>query len=553
MQSIATALVLAGKINDQQAQELLASEATNFNSGQVFVDSGLITSADLAQAIAVVTDTEYVDLYDTNIELSATQAVTASLCRRLKVLPIRRDPTRLLLAMLDPTDVLAIDEVSAMTGDFVVPVVVSKDALISFQNRYLRSDDELAYLSSTLNSVATKINDRELEDVTADDADAPIIRFVNLMISQAIQDRASDIHVEPGEKQLKIRFRIDGLLHEMQTAEAAIQDNVISRLKIMANMDIAEKRKPQDGRISFDHENRNVNLRVATLPTVWGEKIVMRILDSAESMLTIRELALSPSNFKRFTEALHKPYGMILVTGPTGSGKSTTLYATLNEIAKPHLNIITVEDPVEYRLDKISQIQVNQRAGVTFSTALSAILRSDPDVILVGEIRDLETAQIAVESALTGHLLLSTLHTNDAPSAITRLIDLGVEPFLVGSALEAVVAQRLARALCNRCKEPFTATDEIIAQLGIEDAYEAEIFKPRGCAQCSETGYFGRVAIHEVMPITEEIENASIKQLPASIIREIAVSEGMTGLREDGWRKIRQGRTSIEEVLRVTA
>lgn len=553
MQSIATALVLAGKISDQQAQEMLDAEATNFDSGQVFVDKGLISSTDLAQAIAVVTDTEFIDLYDITIEIAATQAVTASLCRRLNVLPIKRDTTRLLLAMLDPTDVLAIDEVSAMTGDFVVPVVVSRDALISFQNRYLRSDDELANLSSTLSSVATKINDREFEDITADDADAPIIKFVNLMISQAIQDRASDIHVEPGEKQLKIRFRIDGLLHEMQTAESAIQDNVISRLKIMANMDIAEKRKPQDGRISFNHTNRNVNLRVATLPTVWGEKVVMRILDSSESTLSIRELALSPSNFKRFSEALHKPYGMILVTGPTGSGKSTTLYATLNEIAKPHLNIITVEDPVEYRLDKISQIQVNQRAGVTFSTALSAILRSDPDVILVGEIRDLETAQIAVESALTGHLLLSTLHTNDAPSAITRLIDLGVEPFLVGSALEAVVAQRLSRALCNRCKEPFTATDEIISKLGIEDAYEAEIFKPRGCAQCSETGYFGRVAIHEVMPITEAIENAAIKQLPASTIRDIAISEGMTGLREDGWRKIRQGRTSIEEVLRVTA
>jgi type IV pilus assembly protein PilB len=384
--------------------------------------------------------------------------------------------------------------------------------------------------------------------------DAPIVKFVNLLITQAIQDRASDIHIEPAERELRVRFRIDGVLHEVMRSPKSIQSGVISRLKIMADLNIAEKRLPQDGRLSVNANGKKIDLRVATLPTVWGEKVVMRVLDNSTAMLKLTDLGFSDGNYDRFSLSFTKPYGMILVTGPTGSGKSTTLYATLNIVSTPEKNVITVEDPVEYRIPLINQVQVNVKAGLTFAAALRSILRSDPDIVLIGEIRDHETAQIAIEAALTGHLVLSTLHTNDAPSAITRLVEMDIEPFLVGSAVDAVLAQRLARRLCTKCKEAYTPTAEtLIANRYPWNREEPlpTLYRPIGCSACSKTGYKGRLALHEVMVVTEEIERLAVERASAAVIGKVAREDGMTTLRDDGMAKVREGVTSFEEILRV--
>jgi type IV pilus assembly protein PilB len=379
---------------------------------------------------------------------------------------------------------------------------------------------------------------------------------VNLLISQAIQDLASDIHIEPGERELRVRYRIDGVLHEMQTAAKGIQAGIISRLKIMADIDIAERRKAQDGRMSVTHDGRTIDLRVATLPTIHGEKVVMRILDNNNTAMGMPELHLRERNLQVFRASYTKPYGMILVTGPTGSGKSTTLYTTLHAVARPEINVITVEDPVEYKMDGVNQVQVNPKAGLTFASALRAILRSDPDVVLLGEIRDFETAQIAIEAALTGHLVLSTLHTNDAPSAITRLTEMGIEPFLVGSALDCVVAQRLARRLCERCRVPAEPDANYLRSLdiGFDPAQvDVTLFAPSGCANCSHTGYRGRIALHEVMSVSEDIERLAAQRSSSADIARVARRQGMSTLRQDGWAKAAAGLISVEEILRVVA
>jgi type IV pilus assembly protein PilB len=380
------------------------------------------------------------------------------------------------------------------------------------------------------------------------------VRFVNLLITQAISDRASDIHIEPTERDLRVRYRIDGVLHDAHRSPKHIQNGVISRLKIMADMNIAERRLPQDGRLSVSHQGRKVDLRIATLPTVWGEKVVARILDNSQAHLGLADLGFSEANYLRFAESYNKPYGMILATGPTGSGKSTTLYATLNLLNKPDVNVITVEDPVEYRLAGINQVQTNTRAGLTFASALRSILRCDPDIVLIGEIRDHETAQIAIEAALTGHLVLSTLHTNDAPSAITRLVEMGIEPFLVGSAVDAVLAQRLCRSLCERCRQAYEPTALELLTIGYpwtEDLPVPILYRPKGCTACGGTGYHGRLALHEVMTVTEEIERLAVARAATEEIGRTAQSQGMASLRDDGWLKVGQGRTSIEEILRV--
>ncbi len=416
--------------------------------------------------------------------------------------------------------------------------------------QFYRAEGELASLGSDLDSVEEDSSD--LDNLTEVTEDAPVVRFVNLLISQAIADRASDIHLEPTQSDLRVRYRVDGVLLDAHRAPRSIANGVISRLKIMADLNIAERRLPQDGRLSVQHEGRTMDLRVASLPTVWGEKIVCRVLDNSNTRLTLDELGFSAVNFSRFEASYKKPYGMILVTGPTGSGKSTTLYATLNILSQPHVNVITVEDPVEYRLPGINQVQTNPKAGLTFASALRSILRSDPDIVLIGEIRDHETATIATEASLTGHLVLSTLHTNDAPSAVTRLVEMGIEPFLVGSALDAVVAQRLCRALCSRCRTPYVPDSDDLALLGFvmpEDVHE--LFRAVGCSACGGTGYRGRMALHEVMTVSEEIERLTVRRSSTDEIGRLAREEGMTTLRDDGWLKVVSGRTTVEEVLRV--
>jgi type IV pilus assembly protein PilB len=519
--------------------------------GRVLVERGVLTESQLVAALAQQIGLKFVDLADFSLDGAAVASVPANVCRRYNALPIGYEDGKLLVAMSDPANVFAIDDIRSLTGIDVKPVVATKSDVSAAINRVHRADGDLDDITTAMEANAEDEDLSNLKDVVED---APIVKFVNLLITQAIQDRASDIHIEPTERDLRVRFRIDGVLHEIMRSPKNIQSGVISRLKIMADINIAERRIPQDGRLSVNVTGKKIDLRVATLPTVWGEKVVMRVLDNSTAMLNLADLGFSDSNYERYAQSFTKPYGMMLVTGPTGSGKSTTLYATLNIVSKPEINVITVEDPVEYRIPGINQVQTNPKAGLSFASALRSILRSDPDVVLIGEVRDHETAQIAIEAALTGHLVLSTLHTNDAPSAVTRLTEMGIEPFLVGSALDCVLAQRLARRLCMKCREAYTPDVDVLRQARFpwEDGMPApEIYRAVGCAACSKTGYKGRLALHEVMPISEEIERLAVERASALTIGQVAREQGMLTLRDDGMAKVLAGVTTLEEILRV--
>ncbi|MBH0008436.1 type II secretion system protein GspE [Salinibacterium sp. UTAS2018] len=557
MTTLAEVLILRGMMPIESIDSVGTSHTDEEALVRNLLDSGTISPAQLASARAAQAGVPFVELVDFAVDNQAVALAPAAICRRHEVLPIAFSEGYLVLAMVDPGNIFALDDIRSATGRQIRVVVAERSDLQTALDRFHRADGELSSLSNELEQEATTTDvalATNSNEPTEDDA--PIVRFVNLLISQGIQDKASDIHIEPGEHDLGVRYRIDGVLHEMQRAPRQIQNGVISRLKIMAEMDIAERRKPQDGRISVIHGQKKIDLRVATLPTVYGEKVVMRILDNSNTTLDLSQLYLLEHNAKIYKEAYSKPYGMILVTGPTGSGKSTTLYTTLNAVARPEINVITVEDPVEYRMAGINQVQVNPKAGLTFASALRSILRSDPDVVLIGEIRDQETAQIAIEAALTGHLVLSTLHTNGAPAAITRLIEMDIEPFLVGSAIDCVVAQRLARRLCDRCKQPAVHNPQDLVNLKVGFNPEGPmptLYAPVGCTVCSKTGYRGRIALHEVMAVTEEIERLAVARSSSAEINRVAIDQGMRTLRMDGWAKAQLGLTSIEEILRVVA
>ena len=557
MKQLGEILLDEGLVTEAQLMAALDEQMARGQSlGRTLVEIGILTEGQLVAALARQVGMAFVDLDEYPVDRSAVTMVPAALCRRYTVLPVGFQDGALVLATADPGNVVAVDDVRTVSGMSVLPVVATFENVNRAIDRYCRADGEMEDLSSAFEEEQAPVETDLSRIGDMVDDDAPIVRYVNLLVTQAISDRASDIHIEPTEHDLRVRYRIDGVLHEMQRSPKQIQGGVISRVKIMSDIDIAERRKPQDGRMSVTHNGRKIDLRVATLPTVWGEKIVMRILDNSTASLDLRDLAFLDQNFETYQEAYTKPYGMILVTGPTGSGKSTTLYATLNAVSKPEINVITVEDPVEYRLPGINQVQVNPKAGLTFAGALRSILRSDPDVVLLGEIRDHETAQIAIEAALTGHLVLSTLHTNDAPSAVTRLTEMGIEPFLVGSALDAIVAQRLARRLCSKCAEPYTPSeDELIGARfpWMPGEERPELFRPVGCVACSRTGYRGRVALHEVMRVTEEVERLAVARASAAEIGALARQQGMITLRDDGWQKVVLGHTSVEEILRVVA
>ena len=521
--------------------------------GRVLVDQGILTESQLVAALAQQIGLRFIDLSDFPVDGSALARVPGSVCRQHMAIPIAFEDGRIVVAMADPANVFAADDIRTISGYEVLPAVATRADVSAAIDRYYRADSDLDDLTTAFEDADEGEAD-DLAGLKEVVEEAPIVKFVNLLITQAIQDRASDIHLEPAEHDLRVRYRIDGVLHEVMRSPKSIQSGVISRLKIMADINIAERRIPQDGRLSVTAHGKKIDLRVATLPTVWGEKVVMRILDNSTAMLNLSDLGFSQGNYDRYSESFIKPYGMILVTGPTGSGKSTTLYATLNIVNRPEVNIITVEDPVEYRLAGINQVQTNPKAGLTFAAALRSILRSDPDIVLIGEIRDHETAQIAVEAALTGHLVLSTLHTNDAPSAVTRLTEMGIEPFLVGSAVDAVLAQRLARRLCSKCKEAYVPTEEALVAARAEWMLEQgtpTLYRPVGCSSCSSTGYKGRLALHEVMIVNEEIERLAVEHAPAAAINEAALRSGMVTLRNDGIAKVLQGVTSIDEILRV--
>ena len=552
-------LVNAKLVTPEQAAEAYTESLTTGETlSQALVRRRIVTEAQIKMALFSLGGLEVVDLSDYAVDGSIVARVSAALCRQHLAIPIKFDDDgKLLVAMENPYNVLAIDDIKANLAAAGIQVdihrvVAPKEDILSTIDRFFRDDDQLDDLQAVLESESDEGEDlSSLKEATED---APIVKWVNGVITNAIQDRASDIHIEPGEHHLRVRLRIDGVLHDVMQSNRSIQSGVISRLKIMADMDIAERRVPQDGRLSVTVHGRKIDLRVATLPTVWGEKVVMRVLDNSNTRLELTDLGFSTHNYESYSESFTKPYGMILVTGPTGSGKSTTLYATLNQIARPEVNVITVEDPVEYRIPGINQVQTNAKAGLSFASALRSILRSDPDIVLIGEIRDHETAQIAVEAALTGHLVLSTLHTNDAPSSVTRLVEMGLEPFLVGSALDCVLAQRLARRLCEKCREEYEPTPQQLASARYpwsDGEPLPRLFRPLGCANCSKTGYKGRLALHEVMPVSETVERLAVERASAARIMQTAREEGMRTLREDGMLKVSQGVTSIDEILRV--
>ena len=550
-------LVANGLLTQESLERALEEQRESGRSlGRVLIDMGLVSEGHLVSTLAAHLGLEYVDLEEYTVDGSAATLISDSLARRYQALPIGWSDGKLIVAMADPSNVFAVDDIRTITGAEVRTVVATRPAILGTIEKYHRLDSEADDISAQ--AASTFEEEDDLSRVREVVEEAPIVKLVNMLITQAVADRASDIHVEPTENDVRVRYRIDGVLHEVMRPPKAIQSGIISRLKIMADINIAERRIPQDGRVSIANVGgKAVDLRVATLPTVFGEKVVMRILDKSSALLKLSDLGFLPSSGERYAQSYRKPYGTILVTGPTGSGKSTTLYATLNILNSEDKNIITVEDPVEYRLPGINQVQTNNKAGLTFAAALRSILRSDPDIVLVGEIRDKETATIAVEAALTGHLVLSTLHTNDAATTPTRLVEMGVEPFLVASALDCIVAQRLARRLCDRCKEPYQASETELTAAGwqFEDLGDEslQIYRPVGCSACSHTGYHGRFAIHEVLTLSEEIERMIVEREHSEDIKKMAIAQGMLTLRQTGLIQVRNGLTSVEEILRVVA
>ncbi|HEX7464189.1 MAG TPA: type IV-A pilus assembly ATPase PilB [Actinomycetota bacterium] len=546
-------LLEQGLLSEEQLEHALNEHRNTPKSlGRTLIDLGYIRERDLVRALAEQVGLEFVDLSDYQVDPGATTLLPDVIARRYRAIPIGERDGKLLVAMSDPANVYALDDIRAITNREVQPVVATATDIEQAIEKYGGMGDQIEALSS---EAASAVEGEDIEgDMEAALEDAPIVKLVNAIMTQAVADRASDVHIEPSERDVRVRFRVDGVLHEVMHSPKNIQNGLISRLKVMADMNIAEKRVPQDGRITMRVGTKALDLRVASLPTVFGEKIVIRILDKSQALMQLSELGFQEQAFKRYEEAYLKPYGTILVTGPTGSGKSTTLYATLNILNQADRNLITVEDPVEYRLPGVNQMQMNPKAGLTFASALRTILRADPDIILVGEVRDRETAMIAIEAALTGHLVLSTLHTNDAPSAVTRLTEMGVETFLVASALDCVVAQRLARRLCERCKEAYEPDPVKLTEAGFPEWRTGEIkqlYRPTGCSACANTGYRGRFGLYEVMPMSEEIERLTVERASSDQIRSVAIQQGMLTLRDDGLEKAVQGLTSIEEIARV--
>jgi type IV pilus assembly protein PilB len=516
---------------------------------RVLLEAGALTHDGLARALAERYGLDHLDLGAFAIDMSAANLVTTSAAKRYQAVPVAfADRRTLLVAMADPANVLAVDDIAIMTGYEVRVAVAPPEDIATLISRLDRLDDVVASSDRQIDELEEGAEVVGLHE-TADDA--PVIKLVNQIVAQAVERRASDVHLAPDGNELRVRFRIDGVLQDITTVPRRTAAGVISRVKIMAELNIAERRMPQDGRVGLAVDGHHVDLRVVTLPSVHGEAIVMRVLDKDSVVVELDKLGMAEPERERFERACNETHGAVLVTGPTGSGKSTTLYAALQKLNTSEKNIITVEDPVEYEIAGITQVQVAPKVGLTFATGLRSMVRADPDVIMVGEIRDRETAQIAVESALTGHLVLSTLHTNDAPSAITRLVEMGIEPFLVASALDCVVAQRLARKLCASCKRRTIVPAQILRDSGYKALVDLEAYEPVGCRRCGGSGYRGRVGMYEVMDITPEIQKLALERRPAEEIREIAVRQGMRRLRDDGLEKVRQGRTSIAEVARV--
>jgi type IV pilus assembly protein PilB len=534
---------------------------------RLLLSDRIITETQLARGIAERFGLDHLDLSIYRVDPDAAKLVTPAAVKRYQAVPVSFSGERtLLVAMVDPANVLAVDDIAVMTGYEVRPAVASSSDIAQLLERLEDPDfgngavapemeegeDESGEPQRTAPSGPLyDLRDNAPINFGAGGEDASVIQLVHRVIKEAVERGASDIHFEPGDDEMRVRYRIDGVLQEAATVPNSAVPAVTSRVKILSDLDIAERRIPQDGRISLEVSSKPIDLRVATLPCAYGENVVMRILDQSKVMIELEELGMLPQALERFTKAFSQAHGAVLVTGPTGSGKSTSLYGALNQLNTIEKNIITIEDPVEYQLDGITQVQVNNKAGLTFAGGLRSMMRADPDIIMVGEIRDRETAQIAIEAALTGHLVLSTLHTNDAPGAVTRLIEMGIEPFLVGSAVDCVVAQRLARLLCEECKRRTTITADVMRLNGFNVGLDLEAYEPVGCARCGGSGYKGRIGLYEVMWVSDTIRALAVAREPAETIAHAAVHEGMMRLREDGLEKVRRGLTSISEIARV--
>lgn len=550
--SICSRLVDAGIITEAQAQEALEIQKTSKALiGSILTQLGYCTEDDIARTMAQKSGYRYVSINEIGVNVAAANLITPEMALRNNVLPLYQEDKTLYVAMKNPNDIITIDNLHLMTGLEICPLVVADMELAAAIENFANMNSSVENYDDDDQTEAVE----ETEELTLDDK--PAVQLVNQIINNAIKSGASDVHIEALEKNLRVRFRIDGVLQEVMQNPIKIFPSVVSRVKVLGGMDIAEKRVPQDGRATVRYEDKTLDVRIATMPTVYGEKIVMRLLERNKGNVSIKDINFSKRQFPRFDKAIHMPYGFVLVTGPTGSGKSTTLYATLAEISTLEKNVITLEDPVERRMAGINQVQMNNRAGMTFAAALRSVLRSDPDIVMVGEIRDGETAKIAVEAALTGHMVLSTLHTNDAAGAVTRLEEMGVEPFLTASSLVGVLAQRLVRKLCPKCKEEYTLTREEMLKILPDfpvDEYPQEtykIYKPKGCLTCNNTGYKGREAVFEFLTVTEEMKKLILDRANGAQIKRLAIEQGMFTLKNEGINKVMEGRTSIEELLRV--
>jgi type IV pilus assembly protein PilB len=549
-------LIKMGIVTEKQIEQALKiQQQKSINGkkqklGQVLIDLGYCTEEDIARAMAEKTGFNFVSINNTGVDMACANLITPEIACKYKLLPVCIKDNKLMLAMSNPNDIIAIDDIEIMTGYEVQPVVVPDKELNAVLEQFV----------NMCKNVESQFDEAEEEIASTTEEDTvnekPAVLLVNQIINHAVKARASDIHIEPQEKYTRVRFRIDGVLHEIMQQPLKLHPLIASRVKVMGGMDIAERRIPQDGRITLKVEDKTVDIRVASLPSAFGEKLTLRILDRSSKMITLEELGFPDVQLRRYNEVLHLPYGFVLITGPTGSGKSTTLYATLAELNSPDKNIITLEDPIERRMTGINQIQMNAKAGMTFASGLRSILRSDPDIIMVGEIRDHETAKIAVESALTGHMVFSTLHTNDAPGAVTRLGEMGVETFLTASSLAGVIAQRLMRVLCPSCKKKYVMSrNEILSNIPdfpVEPGEDSvTLYKPAGCLTCNHTGYIGRIGIYEFLRVSEKMQRLILNKASTNEIRKLAIQEGMCTLRMDGLLKVKQGLSTMEELLRV--
>jgi type IV pilus assembly protein PilB len=565
---IADALVEDGLLTSKQIAELLEQQKKEgIRLLRLIVEKAYVGEQDLAVSMGRVLNVPPVNLGHVSIHTEISDLLPRDVANNYKVCPVSRLENRLFLAMSDPLNVLAIDDVKRITKLDIVPMIASERAIMeklqqiesaksgTMEDIIQDAEQKAAADSDGLETIKEVVEEMNLDQISASVEEAPVIKLANLIIVQAIKDRASDVHIEPFEKMVRLRYRVDGVLLDRTPPPKNLQVPLGSRLKIMSNLDIAERRLPQDGRMRVKVNNRDFDLRVSFLPTVHGEKVVLRVLDKSNLSASMDKLGLDPETYRRFAAAVAAPHGLILVTGPTGSGKTTTLYSALNELNNPEYNIVTVEDPVEFQIGGINQVPVRKEIGLTFANSLRSILRQDPDIIMIGEIRDTETAEIAVESALTGHQVLSTMHCNDAAGAIARLDDMGIAPFLISSSLILACAQRLVRRICLACKEPVTYPAQMYRDLGIPPGYfdGAQLFRGRGCERCNNTGYAGRMAIIEAMTVTDEIRKMIISRAPAMEIGNLAISQGMKTLRMVSLEKVREGNTTLEQVLIVTA